>query len=46
MNFKLHKECSECLEYKEKKCKGYKFSVKIISMYCPKKHKEKNNEKK
>lgn len=48
MDFKLQKECSECSEYNKKKgCKGYEFSVKVESFYCPKyKNKErKGNEK-
>lgn len=48
MDFKLQKECSECSEYDKKKgCKGYQFSVKVQSFYCPKykKQGEKGNEK-
>lgn len=43
MDFKLQKECSECSEYKKKACKGYKFSVKVQSFYCPKYYKNKEN---
>lgn len=42
MDFKLQKECSECSEYDKKKgCKGYKFSIKVLSFYCPKYNKNK-----
>ena len=37
MDFKLHKDCSECAKYDRKKgCKGYEFSVEVQSFYCPK----------
>lgn len=47
MDFKLQKECSECSEYNKKNgCKGYQFSVKILSFYCPKYSKEKKENEK
>jgi hypothetical protein len=34
--FKTAKECLECTKHK-KECKGYSFSLKIQSMFCPNK---------
>ncbi|GAA0093046.1 hypothetical protein UT300009_30760 [Paraclostridium bifermentans] len=34
MDFKLYEKCSNCEEYKTKRCKGYKFSIKIESLHC------------
>ena len=49
MDFKLHKDCSECTKYNKKKgCKGYQFSksVKVLSFYCPNFKKNKENKSK
>ncbi|MEG1482560.1 hypothetical protein [Clostridium sp.] len=34
VKFRISNKCNNCKRYKDKKCPGYKFSVKIISMYC------------
>ena len=34
MKFDLYEKCSKCEEYKKKKCKGYKFSIKIKNLSC------------
>lgn len=36
VRFRISPVCNKCKRYKEKKCEGYKFSVKIVSMYCKK----------
>ena len=47
MDFKLNEKCSECAKYDRKKgCKGYKFSVKVQSFYCPKFKQNKENKSK
>ena len=47
MDFKLHKDCSECTKYDKKKgCKGYQFSVKVLSFYCPNFENNKENKSK
>ena len=33
-DFKVCSECKQCTKYK-KECKGYEFSIKILSFYCP-----------
>lgn len=44
MDFKLHEKCASCSKYK-KECKGYQFSVEVISLFC-KQHENKNKERK
>lgn len=34
MDFKLCEKCSNCEKQKTKQCKGYKFSINIITLHC------------
>lgn len=36
VKFKSNEKCLNCERYIEKKCKGYEFSIKTKSFYCPK----------
>lgn len=34
MEFKLYDKCRDCEKYKRKECKGYQFSIEIVSIHC------------